>query len=167
LSAREKVLGWSTPDNPQGMVVPFFLMLLAGKSPSALPPNLQHIWQQGLQNSMEFGWQEEADKEEKKLLKRLEQAYVERLPSLRLSDDQQAELLSWCLKVAKQRVKEIVSSQHRGAYDRAATLIAACAEALRLRGEEKDADTLLSNIRDQYPRHRAFQAELNTAMHRR
>jgi hypothetical protein len=163
LAAREKVLGWSSSDNLQGLVVPLFLVLLSGQSLDALPPNLKQLWQEGLQNTAGFGWRNEEDN----LVKRLEQVYAERLPQIHLSNAQQADVLSWCLKVAKQRVSAIVSNQHRGAYSRAAVLVAACAEALRFRGQDKKADRLLSDIRNQYPRHRAFQAELNAAIQRR
>jgi soluble cytochrome b562 len=163
LAAREKVLGWSGSNNPQGLVVPLFLVLLSGRSLDALPPNLKHLWQEGLQTSAEFGW----TSAEAAVLKRLERVYRERLPQIHLDDAHQADVLAWCLKVAKQRVKEIVGNQHRRAYDRAAKLIAACAEALRLRGEDKKAGKLLEDIRNEYPRHRAFQSELNAAVQRR
>jgi len=57
-----------------------------------------------------------------------------------------------------------VSGQHRKSYDKAALLTVACAEALRLRGGVGAAGTLLDDVRERFPRHRAFQTELNTAL---
>ena len=162
LAAREKVLGWSSSDNSQGLAVPFFLVLLSGKSPGALPINLAQLWQRGLQNSI--GFVSSSGKDEDGALKRLERAYAARLSDASLPRDRQAQVLSWCLDVAKRRVEAIVSNQHRGSYDKAAELTAACAETLRLRGENDEADAILNDVRNRFPRHRAFQAELNTAV---
>jgi hypothetical protein len=162
LAASENVLGWSSDDNPQGLVVPFFLAQLAEKAPNAFPPNLKQLWQQGLQTSIGFEWAEA----ESGLQKRLERIYAELLSRLSLSKEQQKTLLAWCLNVAKQRTEAIVSDKHRGSYDKAARLIGACAEVLRLRGEPAAADTLLEKIRERFPRHRAFLAELDTATER-
>jgi hypothetical protein len=43
-------------------------------------------------------------------------------------------------------------------------LIAAGAEALRLRGKGKEADALLDDVRNRFPRHRAFQADLKAVV---
>ncbi len=163
LAAREKVLGWSSRDNPQGLVVPCFLVLLSGRAPGALPPSLAELWQQRLQNSIAFGYWSEVDKGEASPLKRLERVYAEQLPRASLSESEQKELWSWSLEVAKQRVEAIVGNQHRGSYDKAAVLITACAEALRLRGREKEAEAVLDEVRNRFPRHRAFLADLDTA----
>jgi hypothetical protein len=48
--------------------------------------------------------------------------------------------------------------------DKAAILTAACAEVLRARGDKGAADTFVNEIRNRFPRHRAFQAELETAL---
>lgn len=157
LAAREEVLGWSSSNNPQGLVVSFFLVLLSGRRSGALPTNLVQLWQQGLQNSVGFGYAGEGT------LTRLERAYTERLSTVSLSRDKQEQFLAWCLDVAQRRVNAIVSNQHRGSYDKAAVLIAACAEVLRLRGDARGADALLDDVRNRFPRHRSFQAELKVA----
>ncbi len=166
LAAHEKTLGWSSGDNVQGLVMPFFLVLLSGKPSNALPPNLALVWQQALQTSANLGYWNESDKEEKSTLKRLERAYAERLVKALLTSDQQKEMLSWCLRVGKQRTNDIVGNLHRGSYGKAATLTAACAETLQSQGKTAEADTLLNDVRDRFPRHRAFQSELDAADHR-
>lgn len=162
LAAREEVLGWSSSDNPQGLVVPFFLVLLSGKTPAALPSNLTQLWRWGLEQSIGFGFWGEG--EEASPLKRLERAYTERFPKASLSSGKQEKVLSWCMDVAKQRASAIVEHQRRGSYGKAAVLIAACAEVLRLRGNDEGAGSLLNDVRNRFPRHRAFQAELNAAV---
>ncbi|MFQ5593561.1 MAG: hypothetical protein ACE5HA_05380 [Anaerolineae bacterium] len=164
LVAREKVLGWSRADNPQGLVVPFFLGLLSGQALTALPPNLAQLWQWGLQSSI-GSWVGGDDKEDS-ILKRLERAYAEELANVSLSREKQEEVLTWCLDVAQQRVNAIVSNQHRKAYGKAAVVITACAEVLRLRGNEGEAGSLLNEVRNRFPRHRAFHAELKAAIQR-
>lgn len=164
-----RVPEWSEYENPQGLIVSCFLVLLAGRRRGALPPNLAEMWQEELQDSIrsESGLSNAGDKGGKSLLDRLKQAYAERLPGLRLSADEKAVMLSCCLKRAKQCVRAIVSNKQRAAYKRAAVLVAACAETLRRRGQEKDADRLLKFMRDRYPRHHSFQAELKKATNRR
>jgi hypothetical protein len=98
-----------------------------------------------------------------KARKRLERIYAEQLPRLALSHDRQEALLAWCLAVSQKRVTAIVGEQHRRSYGKAAGLIAACAEVLRLRGKSEAAKTILDDVRQQFPRHRAFLAELDAA----
>ena len=83
-----------------------------------------------------------------------------------MTRDQQAEFLAWCLDVVQRRIDAIVSNQHRGSYDRAALLLASCTEVLRLLGKAQEARALLDDIRQQFPRHRAFQTELQAAVQR-
>lgn len=164
LVAGEKVLGWSNANNPQGLVVPFFLGLLSGQSFSALPPNLTQLWQWGSQNSI--GFRVGGGEKEDSVPKRLERAYAEVFANVSLGREKQAERLAWCLDVAQERVNAIVSNQYRKSYGKAAVVITACAEVLRLRGSAKEAGSLLSEVRNRFPRHRAFQAEMDTAVQR-
>lgn len=164
LAADEQVLGWSRSGNAQGLVVSCFLVGMSGKLSGQLPPNLTQLWQWGLQNSIGFAG--EANHAEASLVKRLESIYVECLPRVLLSPGKQVEFLSWCLEIAKLRVNSIVSNQHRGSYDKAAVLIAGCAEVLRLGRRDQEAEAMLEDVRLGFSRHRAFQAELKTAVQR-
>ena len=143
--------------------MPCLLALLSGRLPDALPPNLAQLWQGGLQQSyiaipMVFGAQGDS------LAKRLEHAYTQSFARVSLAYNQQATLLAWCLEVAQKRAEAIVGGQHRKSYDKAAILTVACAEVLRLRGDRAAATGLVNEIRDRFPRHRAFQAELSAAV---
>src|SRR5512139_1289747 len=55
LAAGAQVLGWSSSENPQGLVLSFFLVLLSGQSSGTLPPNLAQLWTKELQSSIGFG----------------------------------------------------------------------------------------------------------------
>jgi uncharacterized Zn finger protein len=103
---------------------------------------------------------------ETQVIARLERAYPELFSQVSWSRDQQEKFLAWCLEVAKKRVEAIVGGQHRNSYDKAAVLAAACVEVLRQRGNNREADAFLNGIRTRFPRHRAFQAELNEAVRR-
>ena len=166
LAVPEQVLGWSSSHNAQGLVVSCCLVQMSGVSPGQLPPNLAQLWHWELQNSTGFVSWYGADAGEASLLVRLQHAYTECLPEVSLTRDQQAALLAWCLDVVRRRVDAIVSNQHRGSYDRAALLLTSCTEVLRLRGKAQEARALLGDIRQQFRRHRAFQAELQAAVQR-
>jgi len=166
LAAPEQVLGWSSSHNPQGLVVACFLVQLSGTSPGQLPPNLVQLWHWELQNSTGFVAWHSTDTGEASLLTRLQHAYMEYLPATSWPSDQQADMLAWCLDVAQRRIDAIVSNQHRGSYDKAALLLAACAELLRLLGKAQEAAALLDEARQRFPRHRAFQTELQAAIRR-
>jgi hypothetical protein len=117
--------------------------------------------------SATFGWDQgdwdhaDADRTEQALQKRLERLYVEHLPWLALSQAQQTQFPAWCLDLTGKRVKVIVGELHRRSYGKAARLIAACGEVLRLRGEAEAARALVDDLHERFPRHRAFQAELD------
>jgi len=143
LAAGQAVLGWSRSDNPQGVVVPFFLVRLSGKRPGTLPSNLQQLWGEGLQQSLGFAWGSEGSQGQAQLRARLERTYAACFPGGSWSPDQQADILSWCLDVTSRRVSTIGSEQHRGSYGNAAVLVAACAETLRLRGRAQEAGALM------------------------
>jgi len=188
LVVREKTLGWSSGDNPQGLVVACFMALLSGQPVDALPKNLAQLWQQALQTGESYyhysydqaddGDDDEydddgddsgdgnTDAQEKATSHRLIQAYAEAFAATDLTGEQQLEFLSWCAKIARQRMDDIVSNLHRRSYGKAAQLIAACAEVWQARGQTAEAEAVLSDARERYPRHRAFQSELDLAMER-
>jgi hypothetical protein len=163
LSLPAKVLGWSSSTNPQGLVVAFFLTLLSGKTANTLPTNLRQLWLWSLQNSVGFGEWQFAPDGETAPTERLGRIYSDLFSHFTLAIDSQEQLLTWCLEVAKQRVQAIVGGQHRNSYDKAAVLISACAEVLRSRGNRQEASLLLAEIRNRFPRHRAFLKELSAA----
>ncbi|OJH36062.1 hypothetical protein [Cystobacter ferrugineus] len=164
-AAGAEVLGWSSDDNPQGLVVPFLLLWLSDPpSPEGPSRSVEKLWSKVLENSSgSEPWStEEAARE---LSERLTHAYDEVLAALSVSRPQQEELLEGCLEVARERARAIVREKHRRSYDKAALLLAACAEVLQRRGQPTRAQEFLRRFREEFPRHSAFQAELDTAMH--
>lgn len=98
---------------------------------------------------------------------RLERVYTDVFTRVSLPEGWSEEILAWGLDVIRLRVTAIVSGQHRDSYDKAALLTAAGAETLRLRDPEQPAArVLVEEIGDRFPRHRAFQTELKTAVQR-
>lgn len=165
LGAREKVLGWSSTESVQGLVVMCFLAMLSGKRLEELPTNLKKLWKAALEYSSGSGyWAAAHEKSESTELKRLERAYQEKVIPHALSRNKQEEFLAWCLDVAKRRVSAIVGEQHRGSYDKAAMLVAACSETLRQCGDVDQAKAVVDDARNHFPRHRAFQTELDAAL---
>ncbi len=163
LAAKAKVLGWSSNQSHQGLVLAAFLVLLSGEALEALPANLAQVWEWRIQYSAP-GWSLYYDQEEPFLLDRLNHAYAAHFATAKMSERQQERFLAWCLDVAQQRVDAIVSNQHRKSYDKAAVLTVACAETLRLRGDEAAANALVDEVRGRYPRHSAFQRAMRAAL---
>lgn len=167
--AGKKVLGWSSSSSDQALVVSFLLVLLSGRPPEALPPNLSSLWSWSLLVTS-LGLWGYARPEEEGLPQRAARVYGEHLAwglesgLLCLDATQEGTYLTWCLDVARKRVEAIVGNQYRKSYNKAANLTVACAEVLRLRGDAKGADAWVSEIRQRFPRHRAFQAELKSAL---
>ncbi len=153
LAASANVLGWSYAENHQGLVVGVFLCLLSGQSPATLSGNLAQVWREGLQNSLGFS-------ESAAAMSRLELAYAMQLAQTHWPAEVQTRYLDWCLDVIRQRVAAIVEGQHRKSYDKAAQLLAAGAETLRLHGDPAAATALVAELRARFPRHSAFQAEV-------
>lgn len=165
LAAGEQVLGWSSSDNRQGLVLSFFLVLLSGKGAAVLPPNLAQLWTDTLQSSVGF-WSAGGTGGEQ-LRQRLERVYADVFTRVSLPEEWSEEILAWGLEVIRRRVNAIVSGQHRGSYDKAALLTAAGAETLWLRHPgQPAARALVEEISNRFPRHRAFQTELKTAVQR-
>jgi hypothetical protein len=158
ISRTQKELGWSSSDNPQGLVAICFLGLASGKMPSDFPPNLALLWNQALKNSLYY------DAEETILL-RLKEAYEAMFSNASLAEAEE-KFLRWCLNISRKRANSIVQNQFRKSYWKAATLITACAEVLKLRGEEREVQAMIDEIRNKFPRHRSFQAELREAIAR-
>jgi len=155
MAADADVLGWSSSDNPQGVVVPACLVLLSGKT-TAPPANLARLWDWALENSTFLSSFDERPEDQKRL-KAVYQAVMSRV---RLKEAQAESLLSWCVNVGERRACAIVEKLRRKSYDKAAVIIAACVEVFRLRGHPELADRIFEQMRTRFPRHRAFQDEL-------
>ncbi len=164
LAGREEVLGWSRSENTQGLIVPCFLALLATRPAEALPPNVAEVWRQALENTTHVSFSTGIPGNT--LGGRLQRAYRVLMARVTLDTDQAVRFQSWCVEITRKRVAAIVGNQHRGSYAKAATLTLACVEALRRRGQEQEADRVLAEVCEQFPRHRNFQDQLKVAIAR-
>ena len=65
-------------------------------------------------------------------------------------------------RIGSKRIEQIVSSQHRSAYQRAAEVLGALAECFLLRGDvEKARDTMHEYRNQKFSRHKAFRQKLD------
>ncbi|MEW6428730.1 MAG: hypothetical protein AB1568_11925 [Thermodesulfobacteriota bacterium] len=76
-----------------------------------------------------------------------------------------ARYLEWARTIGEKRVNHIVANKHRGAYDRAAQVLAALAETRCVRSGKAEAQRLLDDYyRNRYNRFSAFRACLRSAV---
>jgi hypothetical protein len=75
--------------------------------------------------------------------------------------EQRARFLKVAWSVAERRVKEILDKNHWRAYERAALLVGAVAEARTIAGDPESGHALLANVRQQFSRYSAFTRELD------
>jgi hypothetical protein len=75
--------------------------------------------------------------------------------------EQRARFLKVAWSIAERRVKEILDKKHRRAYERAAMLVGAVAEARTIAGDPESGHALLANVRQQFSRYSAFTRELD------
>ncbi|HYF92582.1 MAG TPA: hypothetical protein VD969_10045 [Symbiobacteriaceae bacterium] len=139
-----KALGWSNSDHP-GMIVLPFLLLAGSKAFSPLPGT----WLSQLWNALDTGF------------RGFLVAACHRQPP---EPEEADRFLSVARTAIEQRVHSIVSNKHRGAYDRAARLAAAYAEATSLYERSPEGWGLLQSVRSAFPRHYAFQDALDGAV---
>ena len=156
MAAGKQVLGWSSSSAVQGLVVSAGLAALA-ETDGRRPRNVELQWDRTLSGGSSYA-------AEKTSVSQVKAAHRQALQQSPMSADQTVAMLAWCVGVARRRVHAIVSNQHRGSYGKAATLTAACAEALMAQGKGDDGQKLLTDIKEEFPRHRSFQQSLKGAV---
>lgn len=147
-------LGWSSGENPQPLFVAYCLARATGEPFEKLPSYIKTLWEDSLGNASQNRWERAASPDFS--MDKLRGIYKEIFAN---ADNIEASMVSWCLTASAKRVRDIVSNQHRGAYDRAALLTGACVEALKA-ASKQNALEFFNRIKDEFPRHSAFQAEL-------
>jgi hypothetical protein len=76
-------------------------------------------------------------------------------------DDADIEAIaSWCMAETLSRVDAIVGGKHRQSYEKTALLLVSLAETVRIRKSPEAAMDLIIQVKNKYPRHRAFHASL-------
>lgn len=155
---QKETLGWTSGWNPQSIVVPAFLYLLAGNR-EKLPANLDRLWNDALENGC--GW---SCDDRENLKRRLVKAYGDLATEAAFTSEEWKTLLQWCMTMARKRTAAIVGEQYRKSYDKAARVVCACADVLRIAGREQDAAAFPETVRLDFPRHASFQKELRAAV---
>lgn len=83
------------------------------------------------------------------------------LALISLEAEQLARYFSWAQSISEKRVNHIVSNKHRNAYDRAAHILCALAEAHWIHSGRQEAESLLREYyQNRYNRYPAFRKEL-------
>ena len=166
-------LGWSRSDHPGPAVVP--VLLIAATAPDAdeadhLPAATALLaavdgreWR-GLAQSV--GPDDDSGPAEAGTLVELSALLAARAATASSTADQRARWLRDAGAATDTRVAAIVSAKHRGAYDRAAQLATAYAEAVAAIDGTSAATAILTGLRDRYPRHVAFRSALEGAARR-
>ncbi len=174
-------LGWSTREHPGPILVPCLLVAATGirerlhEQKTLLARAFDQIDADGWVDTRDYhelarddeiaeslfgGGLRAIDPGEPQLSRLLADAISEIHPS-------SAERTRWLTAVrvaVDQRVSAVVEAKHRGAYQRVAQVAALYAEAIALIENEHAGANWLDGVRERYPRHTAFRAELDAAM---
>jgi hypothetical protein len=193
LAEEAPAVGWSGEDHPGAVVIPYVLVAATGGAGPKPGTALSALWQEIDSGESFFpDWDpdandeeldEELDEDEEEPLEEEEEFVlpgmeskprpVRLTPFLRTQLQQHPcdlgrgkGLLDMAWKLAEGRVKAIVEKKYRQAYGRAATLVAAVAEARILAGDVQRGHDLLAEIRQRFSRFYAFTGELDAAARR-
>lgn len=158
LCNNKEVLGWSDGDNPKGLAIPFFLVLLSREKNLYSTGNLERLWKEAVNNISGYS----CNKQD--MAERFQQAMEKVFRSIQLSENEENKYMLWCMKETGLRIDAIVGEKHRKSYYKAANLLVALAEALANRDMKSDGTDLIEKYRQKYHRHSAFKQELNVAI---
>lgn len=151
-------LGWSYGDNQKGLVLAFFLKLLAGEKDAHSASNIERLWEDSTGHTGFLFMDQEG------IAKRFGTAMDKIFRSAKLSDDEKVKYTKWCVEETGKRTDAIVGGKHRNSYNKAAVVLVACAEMLSKHGERSAGKELVEGYRSKYNRHSAFQGELRNAL---
>lgn len=161
----EKVLGWSSWESSQALVVPAFFACLSGSPERPLPWAVDQLWKAALSGVDDSPYELDHDplEPDAKLTANVGRALYESMETWTLDSATAAAVVD----LAVQRVDAIVEQKHRGAYERAACLTLAAAEVIDRRGEREESQRLLISVIDRHRRKHAFTREIKKAQERR
>ncbi|WP_163560987.1 hypothetical protein [Halomonas sp. NO4] len=166
VAAEDAVVGWSGGRSPRWALFACLPTVLAGRPASAIGPATQLAWQQLAQSGSWYLAERyltdvsRDPAEEGVVADRLNEALLTVTSQAPLSSQEARDWLQWCCDTAVERCHAIVSNRHRKAYDRAAACVAVCVETATAVGRAPMAAALVNQLRQQYPRHTAFQRAL-------
>ena len=177
-AAKVEPLGWSTPDGAGQAAFAFLLLAGTGieepPAGSCIAGIFQLLDRRGARYEP-YAWddleEDDTDGMPDELLApeysssdsppvactELLRAALERRP---VPHESREPLLTLARSIAVKRMRTIVSKQYRKAYERAASVIVACAEAFHLTGRTDEGIKLLKQAHNEFRRHSAFRREL-------
>ena len=154
----KKSLGCSYGMNPKGLVLYFFLKLLAREGSNHPAPNIELIWKDMTDRTSDYS--PRIQDEGEPFRKAMEKVFR----SISLSADERRMYVEWCIGETGKRVDAIVGEKHRGSYNKATALLVASAEMLGNQGDVKTGEDMIDTYRLKYSRHSAFQHELRNSI---
>jgi hypothetical protein len=160
----EKVLGWSSWESSQSLVVPVFFARLSGAPERPLPPAVDGLWKAALcgADDSPFECDDDSSDPDNRLTGRL----VRALGGSMKSWTPDLATASAVVQLALRRVDAIADEKHRGAYERAAYLTVAATEVLVRQGKGEESQQLLQSVIDRHRRKYAFTGEVRRAQER-
>ncbi len=176
LAQKAPAVGWSGPDHPAPVVIPYLLVAATGGKELAPGTALADLWQEIDASPLLFtGWDLdlenetfEAEEDIRWPADRSRPRPVRLTPFLRRHIEQHPlesgrfqSFLKTARTLAQRRVAAILNGKHRRAYERAARLVAAVAEARILAGDPPQGHAFLDDTRGKYSRFHAFTGELD------
>lgn len=166
LMAKSKPLGWSSYDHSGPVTYPFVLLAVIGGQ--TLPKgSVLSLWRHELDAADRLGdpFQEAAmvgsGQASGAGLWAAMQSVLEHKP---LTETQKRGFLDTAKKVMLARVRGIANARHRGAYDRAARMLAGWIEAARLTGRSEEAQGVLERLIKDYSRLSSFKREIKALL---
>jgi len=176
LMDRSDSLGWYYGDNPNRLVVPFFLFARWNRE-KPVKANLTELLESMASSRSraalfdilsefegELGAEDTPTVVEPQ--KRLA-AWLDRtLTEIPISEQNRESFFLSALKAVEKRVQAIVGGKHRKSYWKAAQLIAAVAETEWNSGRMSSGQALIEKYMKKFNRHRAFKTELTSAVNK-
>lgn len=155
LAKGEKPSGGSQGESTHPFFIAYCLVNVTKRSLDKLPVPLKNLWKNSMQESLScIGKHDENIADLTQRLNKIYQGlFLDSIPI-------EKEVIDWCLRASEKRITDIVSNQHRGAYEKAALLTVACTETLKII-EPQQASLFFNTIKNEFSRHSAFQQQLN------
>lgn len=175
LAEQAPAVGWSGGEHPGPAVIPYLLCAAAGGAEPTPGTALADLWRgidadeppfpmsdlddqdDDFDDEPDAAWPDVSLTPRPVRLTAFLRAQIERQP---VDPERRARFLKVTWTMAERRVREILDKKHRRAYERAAILVGAVAEARIMAGDPGSGHALLENIRQQFSRYSAFTREM-------
>ena len=164
LLARAPGLGWSSARHPGHVLFPAFTSLLAGKRRTKLRSELSARLQEVSGSLFDLALDSPSPARPKLTTPSIAALIALARPGAGIDERGRAGMLDAMQVAATKRVAGILGHKRRRHYDHAAILIACCFELAPTVGKQEKVSEWIVQLRKQYMRFYAFQAELRSAL---